>query len=169
MPLNARPTCSPHAQQRGAVLIVGIIFLLIMTMLGITAMQTTTLEERMAGNTRDRGLAFQAAEIALRAGEQEVFAGPPTSGAGFYDFQASAAPDPTIADKWSSGTTRTTSWTTTDDFPNLSQVPQYWIEARLGRRSLEVGKPQEIVYDITARSTGASGKATVVLGSTARY
>ena len=32
-------------------------------------MQTTTMEEKMAGNMRDRNLAFQAAEAALRTGE----------------------------------------------------------------------------------------------------
>lgn len=57
-------------RQRGAALIISLIFLLLMTLIGVSSMQSTTLQERMAGNTRDRNLAFQAAEAGLRAGEE---------------------------------------------------------------------------------------------------
>ena len=53
-------------RQRGMVLVVSLIILVVITLLAISAMRVTTLEERMAGNTRDRQLAFQAAEYALR-------------------------------------------------------------------------------------------------------
>ena len=53
-------------RQRGAVMIVTLLFLVILTMLGITALSSTTMEERMAGNTRDSQTALQAAEAALR-------------------------------------------------------------------------------------------------------
>ena len=58
--------------QTGTALIVSLIFLLIMTLIGITAVRTTTLEEKMAGNMRDRNLAFQAAEAALRDAESAL-------------------------------------------------------------------------------------------------
>ena len=54
-----------ETNQRGAILVVALIFLTILALLGVTVAQTTQLEERMAGNTRDRDLAFQAAEAAL--------------------------------------------------------------------------------------------------------
>lgn len=53
-------------RQSGAVLIVALLFLMIITMLGITSMQSTSSEERMAGNSRDSNNALQAAEAALR-------------------------------------------------------------------------------------------------------
>lgn len=56
-------------RQKGAVLLISLIFLILLTLIGVTAMQTTTLQERMAGNVRDLNLAFQASEAALRAGE----------------------------------------------------------------------------------------------------
>lgn len=56
-------------RQRGVVLIVALVILVLMTMIGMTAMRDTGLQERMAGNLRDRNLAFQSAEAALRAGE----------------------------------------------------------------------------------------------------
>jgi len=56
--------------QRGAALIVAMVMLLAMTLLGVTAVRNTILQERMAGNLRDSNLAFQAAERALREGER---------------------------------------------------------------------------------------------------
>jgi type IV pilus assembly protein PilX len=53
------------ASQRGAVLIVSLLFLVVLTMLGVTAMTSTTFEERMAGNARDAAVAMHAAESAL--------------------------------------------------------------------------------------------------------
>lgn len=57
-------------QQRGAVLIVGLIMLLVMTLLSVSSLSGSSLEERMASNYRDRQVAFQAAEVALRQGER---------------------------------------------------------------------------------------------------
>jgi type IV pilus assembly protein PilX len=55
--------------QRGAVLVVSLLLLLVMTLLGLGASQSTRLQERMAGNQRDLELAMQSAEASLRAGE----------------------------------------------------------------------------------------------------
>ena len=59
----------PH-NQSGAVLIVSLLMLLVTTMLGITSMSTTVMEEKMAGNHRQKQLAFQAADSALRIAEE---------------------------------------------------------------------------------------------------
>jgi type IV pilus assembly protein PilX len=58
-------TATPMRRQRGASLIVSLIFLVVMAMLGVTLASMTGLEERMAGGTRDRNLALQSAEAAL--------------------------------------------------------------------------------------------------------
>jgi type IV pilus assembly protein PilX len=63
----------PARREQGVVLIVGLVFLLVLTMLGISAMSINTLEERMAGNSRDLNLAFQAAESGLRDAELDIF------------------------------------------------------------------------------------------------
>jgi len=65
--------------QGGAALMFSLIFLLLLTIIGLTAMQSSTLQERMAGNTRDTNLAFQAAELGLRAGETRTPPGLPRS------------------------------------------------------------------------------------------
>ncbi|MCO6062603.1 PilX N-terminal domain-containing pilus assembly protein, partial [Pseudomonas sp. MOB-449] len=59
-------------KQKGAVLLVCLIALLALTVLGVTAMSGSTLQERMAGGARDYNVAFQAAESALRVGEDYV-------------------------------------------------------------------------------------------------
>jgi type IV pilus assembly protein PilX len=59
-------TCSGPLPQRGAVLFVALVFLLVMTMIGVTAMRNTGQEENMAGGARDHNLAFQAAEAGLQ-------------------------------------------------------------------------------------------------------
>ena len=56
-------------RQRGTILFVSLIILLLLTILGVTAMSNVTMEERMAGNLRDGDMATQASEAALRSAE----------------------------------------------------------------------------------------------------
>lgn len=56
-------------QQAGLALFISLVLLLVLTIIGVSAVQMTSLEERMARNSRDRLLAFQAAESALRDAE----------------------------------------------------------------------------------------------------
>lgn len=56
---------SNHKRQSGAVLIVSMIILVVLTLLGVTAMNTTALQERIASNTQEQVHAFQAAETGL--------------------------------------------------------------------------------------------------------
>jgi type IV pilus assembly protein PilX len=54
-----------NRRQRGAALILSMVILLILTILGISAMGTASLEEKMSGNTQEATRAFQAAESGL--------------------------------------------------------------------------------------------------------
>lgn len=56
-------------RQSGAALVISLVLLLVTTLLGVSSMQSTVLEERMASNARQRQLAYQSAETALRAAE----------------------------------------------------------------------------------------------------
>lgn len=57
--------------QQGMALIICLLLLLVLTVVTVSAMQTTTLEEKMAGNLRDHDLAFQSAETGLNTGEHK--------------------------------------------------------------------------------------------------
>jgi type IV pilus assembly protein PilX len=61
--------------ERGIALIVGLVILAVLSLIGIAAFSITTQEERMAGNSRDRMRAFEAAEAALRNCEAYVASG----------------------------------------------------------------------------------------------
>lgn len=63
--------CS-RSTQGGMALIVSLVFLLLMTLIGISSMQNATLQEKMAGSVKFRNESFQAAEAALRVGESAV-------------------------------------------------------------------------------------------------
>jgi type IV pilus assembly protein PilX len=63
---------SGKGQQKGAVLIVGLILLMVITLLALAGIQGVSLQERMSGNAYDRNLAFQAAESALRYVENQL-------------------------------------------------------------------------------------------------
>jgi type IV pilus assembly protein PilX len=56
-------------RQSGVTLIVALIMLLVMTSLGITTMSGATLQERMAGNSRQQTVARLNAEAALKSAE----------------------------------------------------------------------------------------------------
>lgn len=62
----------PTSKQQGISLVIVMIFLVILSVLGISAMQGSTLSSRIARNEADRNLAFQAAEAALRDGELDA-------------------------------------------------------------------------------------------------
>lgn len=62
--------------QRGAVLIVALIFLMLLTMLAISASSRSLLQERMAGGLRNAQLAEMGAEAALRGGEWRLWSLP---------------------------------------------------------------------------------------------
>ncbi|MCP4697866.1 MAG: hypothetical protein GY862_13590 [Gammaproteobacteria bacterium] len=56
----------PHRErQKGAVLLVALIFLIVLTLLGMSAMDTTIMETRLAANYKERTIAFEMAEAGL--------------------------------------------------------------------------------------------------------
>lgn len=63
-----RPVNLP-SRERGAAMVIALIMLLVLTLLATASGRMTLMEERMTGNTQDRGIAFQVAEAGLRAGE----------------------------------------------------------------------------------------------------
>ena len=53
-------------------LIVSLVFLLLLTLVGISSMQSATFQEKMSGSVKLRNESFQFAEAAVRAGEAAV-------------------------------------------------------------------------------------------------
>lgn len=59
-----------YARQTGVVLVIALVMLLLITIVGISAVKTLTLEERMSSNSIDRNSVFQSSEWALSVAEQ---------------------------------------------------------------------------------------------------
>ncbi|QKT04349.1 hypothetical protein HUS23_11290 [Ectothiorhodospiraceae bacterium 2226] len=165
-------TSAPSHAERGAVLLVSLLFLLVLSMLGVTALKTTLLEERMAGNLRDQQLAFQAAEAALRAGQQFLSQAtlPPFADAdGLY--QAGAPWRSWDHEDWQRFGTAYDTFAD-DPLEGLAAQPRYIIEEMgaipLAGGSLAADEPagEGQMYRITARAVGGSANAVVLLQAT---
>lgn len=157
-------------RQSGAVLVVSLLFLLILTMIGVASMQTTTMEEKMAGNMRDRGVALQAAESGIRDGEAFIESVASTaafnsSNGGLYgEFET--PPEPFAAATWASDTTSRAGTL----LQGISAAPRFFIRytgmATVDSSSLKVkgygqGSPGDVAtFEITSRGTGITGGTT---------
>ena len=64
-----------HSKQRGAALMVGLMLLVIVTLLAVTAVSTSSTELIMAGNEQFRERAFQAAEAGVETATRKVRSG----------------------------------------------------------------------------------------------
>ena len=63
---------SANSRQRGAILITSLIMLLVLTLISISGINLSFLENLMASNTQFQVSALAGAEVALRTGEQDV-------------------------------------------------------------------------------------------------
>lgn len=94
---TASITCIPGRQQ-GAALFMALIFLLIMTILGVFGMNISRMENMMAGNNQFQTTALNNAELTLAIAEQEVgtFLGTSTPFNAHYYDRTGMNPDATV-------------------------------------------------------------------------
>jgi len=162
-------------QQQGSALIISMIILIVMTLIGITGISTSSLEEKMAGNTRDKALAFQAAEAALRDGENFfnnniVSIAAAFNGASVGLYPAGTNPDVFAAATWGN------SLVYSDVIDDVATQPNYIIEllGEIGGTgdSLNIqgygessGLTGMTAVRVTARGTGGTNNAVATLQS----
>ena len=70
--LDEHPLLTLSECERGSVLLVSLVMLLVITVAGLTAVKMATLEEKMSGNYQDQQMAFYAAEAALKEAENFI-------------------------------------------------------------------------------------------------
>lgn len=166
------------SRERGAALFVSLVMLVIMTILGLSSVQTTSLEERMSRNARDSNLAFQAAESAAIDAVAEIETwvadgGFPNAGAGLYLAAAPGA----AQQVW-----ETVDWTLASqvaeapsDIGGLFTTPKYIVE-RITENGTDdgsemvqtnygedTGGSSAIIYRITTHGTGGTEAARVMI------
>lgn len=159
--------------QAGISLIMGLLFLVLLSLLGLAGMSVAVQEERMASNAQDRILAFNAAEAGLRDCETVLQGAslPAFDGSnGMYQPAAPGAPPVWERIDWTAaGTARVHARTPA----GAAEAPRCIIEElppqpNLGDNdSLAAGKPlpDAGMYRITARGVGAKPGTVVMLQS----
>ena len=175
---SASAGISAGRRQQGAVLVVGLVFLLLMTLIGVSAFAVATQEERMAGSTRDRQRALEAAERALRDCERHLSGPlpPVLSADGSADRGMYAAPDvertPAEREKWQTIDWHAEPTRQLADAPDVAEQPRC-IAQRVARApSGDLGRRAEpppvpaTAFQVTGRGVGAHPGTVVVLQST---
>lgn len=169
------PMRSPRGQQ-GIVLVVCLLLLLVLTLIGLTATRSTTLQQRMAANQYGRQMAFQAAEAGLRAGEnylESVSLADFDGANGLYDMdplKAGAQPPDNV--DWSTGGSDTRVIAGPLSNYDGDALPRYYIVHTLRIAPIDSKNmdhtnalPDFDIFKIVARGTGPDGKSPVVLRS----
>ncbi len=196
--LQGHNTQKLHTRQQGIALFMALVFLLILTILGITSMGTSNLQEKMAQNAKDRGLAFQAAETAMLAAENWINAqvGRPTfpnNANGLY--LANTCPDPakqvwecyglldwetdtnvvvypgTPGSPAASGSPFTPAaggilWVRTQPRYIIEYLTEIEKKGGSKREDNDGGSGKKTILRVTARGTGGTDQAVVILQST---
>jgi type IV pilus assembly protein PilX len=162
-----------NIRQRGSALIISLLILIVMTLIGLTGVSSSTLEEKMAGNTRDQALAFQSAEAALRAGEDYfnntiVSVNTAFNGQTAWLYPQNSLPDVFSDDTWD------TAKTYAGNIEGVQEQPKYIIEL-LGKVTTDSsnimiengpsGGGYIIAARITSRAVGGTDKTVAILQS----
>ena len=139
--------------QRGVTLMTTMVMLVLVTLIGVSSIRASTMDEKMAGHSRDRDKAFQAAEAAvltcLTQLKTETYTGTPLTPAA-----ATETPLWEIASNWTNS--------------NAIEI-DLGIEARLAQKPRcmfeELGA-RTGSYRVTGRAVGASTLTVVMLQAT---
>ncbi|MDO8273291.1 MAG: PilX N-terminal domain-containing pilus assembly protein [Gammaproteobacteria bacterium] len=182
--MHSQSNLPGRGAQRGAILIFCLVFLLVLTTMGVASMESTVLEERMAGNMQDHNAAFQAAESSLQSAESWLIAQtlwPATSTDGSTTVWDLDAMDPDGGDAlhwWEDAAREASDWwgsnaEVVDGVDGLALAPRYIVEELAdinAGQSLAIGTGVQnrvrVFHRITARGVGTSDSAVVRLQST---
>ena len=172
------PPSSFATAQSGMSLFPALMFLLVLSVLGISVLNSTLLQEKMAGNTKDTNVAFQAAEAGLRDAEVDV-AKNITSGTVFTSTCTNGlcTPPPTWPTPLSTDISKAIDWTSSvqtriygsrTSAPALADVaaPPLYVIEKLS--SLPVGPGGSVGIGVTAPNSGGTAYRLTVLATGAR-
>ena len=171
-----------RAKNTGVVLFICLVMLLLLTLLGVSSVQTTSLEQIMARNAVDANIAFQAAESALREGEDFVenltntqsFDASGANNNGLYD-DAGPGNRPNWRNiTWNSGLGHRVSST---GVTGTVRPPEYIVERvtvvipqgdslNLDNIGSELGTGTTQIFRVTARGQGATVDSQALVQST---
>jgi len=158
-------------RQSGAVLLVSLVMLLLLTIIGLSAVDITTLDTRITANSRDRSIAFDAAETALNVATETIAPGKSLPTSSTVGYQAAVMADnwwqATDAVWWEANSKKVT------DYNGRSAKQNYVMEQPTESNTNGAGqqvadltlgeiKPVTRFYRVTARGEGPGGASVHV-------
>ncbi|MBB5210913.1 pilus assembly PilX family protein [Microbulbifer hydrolyticus] len=165
-------------RQQGMTLIVGLIMVLLMTIVGMAAIRGSGMQELMAGNMRDRNLAFQSAEAGLRQGEVVLTGATIPAFDGTSTGLVQAIDGSTSTGFWDTYGWDASSVRTTLGVEYVASQPQYVIEEVSTTAIINsadggavdfassLKMDDTVFYRVTSRAEGGTADAVVILQST---
>ncbi len=187
----SHPLSKRLRRTRGFSLIIILLMMLAVAMLALGAMNSSIVQERMVGNARDRQVALQAAEAAIRDAEIDIEANP-NAAVGFTEACTDGlciAPSDTVSSPQSAPLWQTINWANSRAYGSRSSVPallgpdnlalsaqpRYFIESLpvlppMPGESAAIGggsnpTPRARAYRITVRASGIRSATVVMLQS----
>jgi type IV pilus assembly protein PilX len=164
-----------NARQRGIVLVVALLMLLILTLIGVAASRGSWLQLKMAGNAQDSHVAFEAAEAELIDCEvvltQTILPAFSKNGAhGYYDIEGNETQPAWERTTWTDGDSREYGGLA---IPGVAAPPRCIVEqlppVPTPGGDLSSDTPAfTLMYRVTARGVGASDNTSVLLQTTYR-
>jgi len=156
---------------RGMVLITSLLLLIVVTILALAMFRNFGLDEKIAGNLRDKELALHAAESAEQYAEWWLANDPtpaPVTCTGFVAYTVGQVclnqPVNVASVPWTAGVTYTTNNLGLTNGTTMSQPPAFYI-TYLGSPSLATGLTGTL-YQIDAVGFGGSANTTAEVEST---
>jgi type IV pilus assembly protein PilX len=181
---RTRPPLALARSQRGLALIAVMLLLMVAMLMAVASLRTVNLEERIAGQVRDRQVAFQMAEAALRDAEQTVAGDADGPFTPLRPGQFTAACDNGLC----SSVPGTPAWSTLTEaqwagartwaygaatgrtaLGGAAEAPRFVVEYQGTTQPIEPGRPCVAMFLLTARARGATAASEVILQTVYRH
>lgn len=166
------PPLYPVCQQQGIALIISLLLLLAITLVAVSSMQSSLLQERMSANLYDRQSSYQQVEAALLEAEVMLNVNDPAAlidSAGVYDLPVAGADD-----RWNDNGLLWLSATALNDTNETGAefLIEYMGDWPYPPECADVASKDKIsvgclspTFRITARTVSDNGRAAVMLQS----
>lgn len=160
------------SSQQGIALVISLLLLLAITLVAVSSMQSSLLQERMSANLYDQQLSYQQVEAALLEAEVLLKVNDPVAlidGLGVYDLPVAGAED-----RWNDNAVQWLAATALDDenTTNAVYLIEYMGDWPYPPECADVASKDKIsvgclspTFRITARTVSDSGRAVVMLQS----
>ncbi len=160
-------------KNQGITLVIGLMMLLLLTLIGTTAIKTSSYEQRMSGGMRDLQVSFQSAESGLLNGEAWIgaqFAEPIPIAAGTPPYVQAADPDLFIEDQTDTWWNANAEQLPAGTISGVSSQPYYHVQfVTFKPDNLVIGhgsQPGKHYYSVSSKASGGNADTNSILQTT---